>query len=149
MRTSSKFETGGHTYEVNMWHPDKAIENLAWLTKLCGESIVALLVNVDSVRDLMDSEVDLALLTPAVSTMLKSLDEKEVVVKVNQFVDGMLCDGAQFKYDTHFMGRPGHLLKVLVNVLKVQYADFFAEIPAGIVAGKNPATTGKTSTPAH
>ena len=147
MKTTSTFEVGGCTYAVNMWHPDKAMENLAWLTKTCGESITAIISSVDSLQDILDTDVDLKLLTPAVKAMLLNIKEKEVVQKVRSFTEAMECDGAKVDYDTHFMGRPGHLLKVVVGVLKVQYSDFFADIPAGIMPGKNQ-TAGQNSTPA-
>ncbi len=131
MRTTSEFQVGEHTYKVNMWHPDKAIENITWLTKLVGEPVIAIMVNVGSIQELMDADIDLTLLTPAVKSLMLNLNEKEVLIKVHSFVEGMHCDGAKFEYATHFMGRPGHLMKVIVGVLRVQYADFFGELPAG------------------
>ena len=149
MRTTSSFKTGGHSFQCNMWHPDKAMENLAWLTKMVGEPIVSLVVNMGSVKDLLDSDVDLALLTPAVRELFNKLDEKEFVIKMNEFTEGMLVDGKKLEYETHFMGRPGHLMKVVVNVLKAQYSDFFDEIPAAMLAGKNQEKTGTITNPAH
>jgi len=153
MRTTSDFKVGAHEYQVNMWHPDKAIENLTWLTKLAGEPLLAVFVNIGSIEELMSSDVDLRLLAPAVKHLFQSLNEKEVVLKVNQFTEDMLCDGAKVVYASHFMGRTGHLMKVVTEVLKAQYADFFDEIPAGILAsGTQKAGAGQTTTdttPAH
>ena len=149
MRTTSEFKAGEHTYQVNMWHPDKAIENMTWLVKLMGEPLVAIVVNIGSVAELMESDVDLTLLAPSVKHLMQNLNEKEVVIKVNQFTEDMLCDGAKVDYETHFMGRPGHLMKVIMGVLKVQYADFFDEIPAGILASGAKKAGAEVSTPAH
>ena len=151
MRTTSKFKVGAHEYQVNMWHPDKAIENLTWLTKVAGEPILAVIVNVGSLADLMESDVDLTLLMPAVKELITNLHEDQVVYKVNTFVEEMQCDGKDVVYATHFLGRPGHLMKVLAQVLKAQYADFFDELPAGL-RKPSEATGSKTSpdlTPAH
>lgn len=131
MRVTSEFQVGEHTYQVNMWHPDRAIENMTWLVKLVGEPVLALVVQSGSVKDLLDSDMDLTLMVPAVRSLVGNLSEKEVVFKVRQFTEGMLCDGAKVVYDTHFMGRTGHLIKVVTGVLKAQYADFFDALPAG------------------
>ncbi len=149
MRTTSEFKAGAHTYQVNMWHPDKAIENMTWLVKLMGEPLVAIVVNIGSVQELMESDVDLTLLAPSVKHLMQNLNEKEVVIKVNQFTEDMLCDGKKVDYVTHYMGRPGHLMKVIMGVLKAQYADFFDEIPAGILAGGEKKAGAQDSTPAH
>lgn len=139
MRVTSEFRVGEFTYQVNMWHPDKAIENMTWLVKMLGEPVVALIVQSGSVKDLLDSDMDVTLLMPAVRSLVTNLREKEVVIKVRQFTEGMLCNGAKVDYDTHFMGRPGHLMKTLVAVLKVQYADFLDALPAGLAGAKSAA----------
>ncbi len=150
MRTTSTFKVGSHSYQANMWHPDKAIGNLTWLTKIVGEPILAVIVNVGSVQELMDSDVDLQLFLPAVKSLVSKLDESEVVSKVREMTEDMLCDGAKVKYDTHFMGRPGHLMKVLLQVLKAQYADFFEELPEAILSPRNEAgSEASNTTPAH
>jgi hypothetical protein len=131
MRVTSEFQAGESTYQVNLWHPDKAIENMTWLVKMIGEPVLALVVQQGSIKDLLDTDVDAAVLVPAVRSLVTNLHEKEVVLKVRAFTEGMLCDGGKVIYDTHFMGRPGHLIKVVVGVLKAQYADFFDALPAG------------------
>lgn len=125
MRTSEKFQVGKREFQVNLWSPAKAMENLAWLTKLAGEPLVSLFVQADSVKELMESELDLKALTPGLRNLFISLDEKVFVLKTKEFTEGLLCDGAKVEYDTYFMGRPGRLIKVIAHVLKVQYADFF------------------------
>jgi hypothetical protein len=145
MRVTSEFQAGGATYQVNMWHPDKAIENMTWLMRLAGEPLVALVTTAGSLQGLMDSDADLAFLTPAVKSLVMNLNEKEVVLKVRSFTEGLLCDGAKVTYETHFMGRPGHLIKVLAGVLRAQYADFFDGLPADLLKRK---AAESTTTPA-
>jgi len=129
MRTSETFKAGEHSYQVNMWHPDKAIENLTWLSKMLGDTLLGILIQVDSLKELMDMDVDMKLLAPGVKSLLGNLNEKEVALKCRQFTEGMLCDGKKFEYETHFMGRVGHLMKVLIGVLRAQYKDFLDGIP--------------------
>jgi hypothetical protein len=152
MRTGETFKVGGHEYQVNMWHPDKAIRNLTWLTKMCGEGLLGLLMQTNSVKDLMDSDVDTQLLYPALKALLSNLNERNMVEKVNEILDAdsMLCDGKPIKYETHFMGRTGHLLAVLAQIIKVQYSDFFDVLPANVVQGAKKSAAGSESlTPAH
>jgi len=134
MRTSEKFKLARgkgknrvmHEYQVNMWHPDKAMLNLAWVVKLVGEPVITILVQVDSLKELMD-KVDSEVLVPAIKSLITQINEKEFVEKVNSFTEEMLCDGKPVVYETHFLGYPGHLMKVIYFVLKAQYADFFDE----------------------
>lgn len=125
MRTSEKFEVGKNKFQVNLWSPAKAMENLAWLTKLAGEPLVSLLTQAESLQDLMDTELDLKGLAPGLRNLFLNLNEKEFVLKTKEFTEGMLCNGAKVEYDTFFLGRPGRLLKVILQVVKVQYSDFF------------------------
>ncbi len=147
MRTSETFKVGKHEYQVNMWHPDKAVENLTWLSKMIGDTLLGILVQVDSLKELADMDVDLKLLAPGVKSLLSNLNEKEVALKCQQFTEGMLCDGKAFKYETHFMGGIGHLMGVIVGVLKAQYQDFFDGLPVAELVGAL-AAKGSSSTPA-
>ena len=134
MRTSENFKLARgkgskrvlHEYQVNMWHPDKAMLNLAWVVKMVGEPVITILMQVDTLEELME-KVDSEVLVPAVKSLITQINEKEFVEKVNSFTEGMLCDGKQVEYETHFLGYPGHLMKVVYFVLKAQYEDFFDE----------------------
>jgi len=147
MRTSETFRVGDIEYQVNMWSPDKAIEDLAWLIKLCGESITSLFVQVDSVKDLLDMDVDFQLLAPAIKELFTKLNEKEVSLKVRSFCDGLHANGVKVQYETYFMGRIGHLMKVVLQILKAQYKDFFDGTPE--VLKSTPGVRVTASTPAN
>lgn len=135
MRTSEKFKLARgkgekrvmHEYQVNMWHPDKATLNLAWLVKMAGEPLIATVMQVDSLTELLDSKLDAEMIVPAVRSLMLKLDEREIVNKVRSFTEEMLCDGKKVDFDTHFLGYPAHLMKVVFFVLKAQYSDFFDE----------------------
>lgn len=147
MRTSETFDVGGTSYQVNMWHPDIAIENLTWLIKMVGEPVIAAVVTAGSIEEMLDGKDAEAMLIPAVRSLVANLNEKEVVAKVQLFTKGILANGAKVDYGNYFMGRIGHLMKVLVQILKAQYSDFFDAIPAGIMTGKSGETlTGTGST---
>lgn len=141
----ANFEVGKHKYMINMWSPDKAIENMVWLVKICGEPLFNALTNAGSFKKLLDSEADLNLLAPSVKHLFMNLHDKEIAMKFSLFCDGLHCNGP-VDYKTHFIGRPGHLIKVVIQILKEQYKDFFEGIPAGMFAkGSNEETeTGTT-----
>ena len=136
MRTTHTFEIQGSKYQVNMWHPDKAMANLTWLVKTAGEPLVQIFMTVESLDELMDKNIDFSTFVPAVKGIFQKLDENQVVSKVHAFTEEILCDGKALEYESHFLGRPGLLMKVLIQVVKGQYADFFDEIPDGILTGK-------------
>jgi len=132
MRTTESFKLARgkgserklHEYQVNMWHPDKAMLNLAWLIQMVGEPVITILMKADTLSELME-KVDTEVLVPAVRSLVTQINGKEFVEKVNSFTEDMLCDGVKVDYKIHFMGYPGHLVKVVYYVLKAQYADFF------------------------
>lgn len=112
----------GETYQIGQWPVDKSLEMLTWLTKTLGESFAALANG--NIEELMDREIS-AVIGPALKSLIPRLHENEVKERARDIVDGILCGGKKVVYDVHFMGRIGLLFKVMGEVLKVQYSDFF------------------------
>lgn len=117
----------GMTYEIGQWPVDKSLDMLTWLTKTLGESFASLSSGAVNMEDLMDKEIA-DVLGPAIRSLIPRLNEQEVKDRAREIVDDVLCNGKKIAYDVHFMGRIGHLFKVIVEVLKVQYADFLGAL---------------------
>lgn len=129
-RKVEKKVVDNHTYEIGQWSVDQSLGMMTWLIKTFGESVVALLGST-SLSKMMENDID----GPAMKMMMMGLGsrlmEDEVKARMREiFSGGILCDGKQFEYNTHFQGRIGHLFKVAVAVLRVQYSDFFGASPA-------------------
>jgi len=119
----------GELYQIGQWPVDKSLEVLTWLTKTLGETVTSLIGAHASIDDFMDKDLGESI-GPAIRSLIPRLQEKEIRDKARQITDGILCNGKLVVYDVHFMGQIGHLFKVMVEVLKVQYADFFGALSA-------------------
>ena len=120
----------GELYQIGQWHIDKSLEILVWLTKTVGESIANLATTGD-LESLMDKEIS-EVIGPAITALVPKLQEKEVQQRCRDIVAEVLHEGRQIVYDVHFQGRVGHLFKLMAEVLKVQYKDFFGALSANV-----------------
>lgn len=129
MREAETFSVKDETYSVNMWHPDRAMEELAWLIKMLGESVVSFVVQADSISDLMDKDIDASFLVPAVRNLVLNIKEKEIAARIKSYTSDIIHGTKPVDYGNHFAGQPGHLILVVAKVLRIQYADFFDVLP--------------------
>lgn len=127
-----EIEIGGSRYTIRMFTPTKALKVLTRLTKLVGEPLAQAANGMDK---------DLAEVLPRiVHTLIERLDEQEVERLIKEdLIDAVLFEGVPVKqiFDLHFQGRIGDLFKVLIEVVKYNYQDFFKGLAAatGKLAG--------------
>ena len=135
----------GELYQIAQWQVDKSLEILVWLTKTMGESFAGILQTGNS-EELLDQDIT-ELLAPAIANLVPKLNERDVQKKCREIVEEVLHEGRQIVYDIHFQGRVGHLFKLMVEVLKIQYRDFFGALsaskPLGGVVGARVSTQAK------
>ena len=140
MRKTTETQIDNHKYSIGHWHVDKQVEMMAKLFKLLGEPLAMFLMGgvepKAGVASILDKQIDPSIIGKAVAGLASRINEEEVKVLFRQIVtDQVLCDGKQFDYNTHFMGRIGHLMRVTMAVLKHQYSDFLGESPDHSVGG--------------
>lgn len=134
MRKTTEVTIDNAKYTIGHWHIDKQTDTLVKLIKLLGEPLVYMMVGAkkpqDAVQSFIDREIDVDGIGKAVAALTLRLGEADVKALLRDMVtDQVLCDGKQFDYNTHFMGRLGHLMKVAVAVVRHQYADFLDVLP--------------------
>ena len=132
-RQPEKIIVDNETYIVGLMDPKTALRILTRLTKLLGEPLVAFLSNVDPAdpkKSILDSQISPDVIANALRGLVGRLDEDMVIETAEQLCTVVLYKGKPVQFDTHFMGRIGHMVKVIGKVLKVQYSDFFGVFPA-------------------
>lgn len=136
MRKTTETTIGDHKYTIGHWPVDKQVKMLTKLTKILGEPLFKMLVMGNPANaakedaGFMDNPRVMEAMAASFSGLVARLDEEEVKQLMRDVVtDQVLCDGKPFDYNTHFMGRIGHLFKVAVAVVRHQYADFLDVIP--------------------
>ena len=152
MRKPKDVKIGEHTYTFGYWGPDEALGRLTKLIKICGEPIARIIVGATSGAKEsgkgLDAELDEAkVIGDAISGLALKLNEVEVKAFFRECQDQMLCDNRQIEYKTHYMGRPGHLVKVTIQQLRHQYSDFLELMPVngGLSSVMGTATQQETS----
>jgi hypothetical protein len=136
VRKTTETSIADHKYTIGHWPVDKQVEILTKLTKLLGEPIVRILIlggkkEVEGeTAGFMDNPQIMDAVASSFSSLVLRLNEGEVKQLLRDIVtDQVLCDGKPFEYNTHFMGRIGHLFKVALAVVRHQYADFLDVLP--------------------
>jgi hypothetical protein len=125
----------GKKYQASHWPVDKATKMLAKLIKILGEPLAMVIMGASenkpeggSVLDVSMNDVNMDAIGTAIKGLASRLDEDEVVKIFRDCLEsGVLCEGKKFDYNTHFMGRIGHMMRVMIFVLKHQYQDFLAD----------------------
>lgn len=146
-----KKELDGHQYTIGQWPVQKSLRMFTRLTKLLGEPIAAFVMGAQAspgeTKSFMDKDLSSDTIAKAVHTLAERLDEELVVRTFEEITSEILCDGKPVVFNVHFMGRIGHLFKVSIAVLRVQYSDFLDELPAA--AAYRQANGEAVSTPAN
>lgn len=110
----------GHDFRVHLLMPTKAIRMGAKLTKLIGEPFAGL------ARGDGDEEEFKKALPLAVRTLTQNLDQEETYAIISQLFQTVSTpDNKLLNVDTYFHGRLGLMFKLLVQVLEIQFTDFF------------------------
>lgn len=140
-RGSKTVVIGEHTYLITHWSASKGLLIMARLTKLLGESIMHLTGGAKPTTEEEKKEQIENSLALAMRALCEKLDEALVLQTVKEILE-TTCEGptsAQADFETRFAGRMGHLLSVLVETVKFQYADFF-EGTGGLLSRFAPVT---------
>ncbi len=127
MRAEPKRVTiDGQEYTLGQWGIDKSAETLAWIFESFGPAFKELYSGIQKV-DEANSEIELGLhFLDIVSRNISSvLSPKDYAAKLRELASDLLCDNKPVVYQIHFVGRLVHLHKVILEVLKYQYQDFF------------------------
>lgn len=126
MRQTIDVEIDGHKYTLVQSPATVALKNMATLTKLIGEPLAMAAGG-------MNEDVG-AFLPKAVKVLSEKLDEDKVVGLVKDLLKSAVYNGQPVTaiFDTHFQGRLGSMFKLLLEVLKHQYADFFDILSASL-----------------
>lgn len=131
----------GQTYKIAQFGSTEAIKTFTQLTKLVGPSIsMAMGAN--------DQGVDQGqVIGKAMIALCERLDENNVEQLVKKLIGQVLKgQGEKIIFETEFQGRFGHLLKLLIAVVEVQYGDFL-DVVQGFDAnlGATQSTSQKTA----
>lgn len=121
-----KVTVDGQDYTLGQWSIDKSAETLAWIFESFGPAFKDLYSGVKS-ADETKSELELGLhFLDIVSRNISSvLSPKEYAAKLRELASDLLVDNKPVIYQNHFVGKLVHLHKVIFEVLKYQYQDFF------------------------
>lgn len=132
-------EIDGQVWEVSPYSATKGIKILAKLTKTIGPAFGSALGGAGSVEGMLNSGTGSDAIGKALDVLSRSLDEDGTVALVKDILAGVSVDGKPLMpiFDTVFQGRYSTLFKVVVFVLKTNYADFFGSLTsASATAGK-------------
>lgn len=134
MQEMKKYKIDGEEYEIGHFMTSKSTKMFARLTKLVLGPIGAGISDNSgaSMDSVLDSAIDIDKMLTAIAA---NIDEDQVVSTVKELMSEVrLGTGMQFNFETHFMGRLMHMMKVLKAVLEHNYADFFGGV-SGAVSG--------------
>jgi hypothetical protein len=152
MRDLVTKEIDGSIYQFQQFNTTTALKIMAKLTKLIGEPLIiafgALKADKTAApgagkRNLLDRDIDTAVLAQAARALVDRLDEDEVIAVVKRLTgENIICDNKNINFDVHYAARFGHLFKVLQAALEVQYGNFFSAVAGQ--AGMTAAQVGMT-----
>lgn len=105
-------------FNIALLMPSKAFELGAKLLKLVGEPVAALAIS--------KGEADFQQALPmAVRALTSNMDNKDTLALIKLLFQTVSIDGKMINFEEYFQGRMGHMFKVLVAVVNVQFSDFF------------------------
>lgn len=105
-------------FNIALLMPSKAFELGAKLLKLVGEPVAALAMS--------KSEADLLQALPlAVRGLTSNMDNKETLSLIKILFQTVSLNGKSINFEEYFQGRMGHMFKVLIALINIQFSDFF------------------------
>jgi len=124
-------EVDGTTYKIEQFPTSKAIKILTQLGNLLGPS----LQDVMGGSGVKDKSEQSRFFGKAIGELLSRMDKEQNVALAKQLVESCLRgEGAKINFELDFRGQLGHLLKLLVAVLEVNYSNFLDDL-LGILDG--------------
>lgn len=112
----------GEDYKLHCFGPTRAITLGVRLNKMILEPIVGM---SGAAGD--ESKLSETLMTCA-RTLTKNMDASETVGIIKELINCVTYQNKSINFETHFMGRLGHLSKVVGEVVRFQFSDFTSAI---------------------
>lgn len=135
-------EIDGEVYKIEQFATSKAIRVLTELGNLLGPS----LQDAIGGAGLKDKGEQNKLFGKAIGDLLMRMDKERNVALAKQLVESVLKgEGAKINFEQDFKGKLGHLMKLLVAVLEVNYSNFLEDL-LGVLDGVKVDSFGARST---
>ena len=117
----------GISYRVQMLPAEQGMKVLTRLLKLIGEPL-AELIKVQG-----NKEKIFEILPSAIKTLVLKLDDEEVLQLAKELTSAVIKGNTSAtldrEFNLYFRGKYGHLMKVLLEVVKFNYSDFLDVLP--------------------
>jgi len=124
-------EVDGIVYKIEQFPTTKAIRVLTQLGNLLGPS----LQDVVGGAGVKEKSEQSKFFGKAIGELLSRMDKESNVALAKQLIESVLRgEGAKINFELDFRGKLGHLLKLLVAVLEVNYSNFLEDL-LGILDG--------------
>lgn len=117
-------EVDGLNFEVHLFMPSRAFEIGAKLIRLIGEPIS----NLANAKNVDDETLYTKIIPTAVKSLTQNLDNKEFLTLVKTLISSATHDNKPIAFDEFFHGRLGLLFHLLVQIIMVQFKDFFGGV---------------------
>lgn len=114
-----EIEIGGETFRIQPFPAIKGLVILKKLTKIIGPSMTSLLTSTDG------ETVDLSNAEKAVEMLVANFDGDGVETLIKELMASVSKKGQQLNFNIEFMADYGKLLKLVLEVVKVNYGSVF------------------------
>lgn len=135
MRQFISFEVDDTQYQMLHLPVSKSIKVLTRLTKMISEPVGKAVSAVQSGGEasFLDQGVDMNLIGQAITTLGDRLDEATVwntILELLSTVEKANEQGGFTKVapEVDFIGKPGHLIKVITQAVTINYSDFLGPV---------------------
>ncbi len=136
MRQFIPFEVDDVHYQMLHLPVSKSIKVLTRLTKMVSEPIgkaVSAVQSGENTTSILDQDIDMDLIGQAITALGDRLDESMVWNTMLELLSTVEKENDQGGFtkiapEVDFQGKPGHLIKVVTNVITVNYADFLGPV---------------------
>jgi hypothetical protein len=120
----------GEEYTLGHWSPDKALEVWAWLLANIGDGakeLFSLWLQGEATQEANAAELGLKALGIIIDTLKRNVPPQVYADRMMSFCSDIVGPKGRVDPRTYFMGRMLHMHKLVVEVLRFQYADFLDE----------------------
>lgn len=119
-----ELEVNGMTYMVQYYPATQGTKIFLTLTKLVAEPIANGIGGLSG--DINPSDADVSKFLPqAVSALMTNVEPEKTTAFIKEILSTTICEGEEISktFNTHFAGKQGHMLKLVLEVLKFQFGD--------------------------